>query len=187
MIVMKNFELLLISIALAMDAFSVSICKGLTMKHKFKRNSIVIALSFSIFQMLMPLLGYLLGSTLSNKLISFNHLIAFILLSIIGINMIKDAYHDEKLKIGLSISELFFLSIATSIDAMAIGITFSFLNVNLIIAITMIGITAFLFSIIGIFLGKLIGKKFEKKSEIIGGIVLILIGIKILLEHFNLF
>ena len=175
---MKNFELLLISIALAMDAFSVSICKGLTMKHKFRRNSLVIALSFSLFQMIMPLIGYFLGSKLSKSII------AFILLFVIGFNMIKEAYHDEDVKPGLAISELIFLSFATSIDAMAVGITFSFFDVNLKLAIIMIGLAAFLFSIVGVNLGKLIGNKFEKKAQIIGGGVLILIGFKILFEHF---
>ncbi|MBQ8472954.1 MAG: manganese efflux pump [Bacilli bacterium] len=184
---MKNIELLLISIALSMDAFSVSICKGLTMKHKFRRNSLIIAISFSFFQMLMPLIGYFLGSNLSDYFISFNHIIAFILLSVIGFNMIKESYHDEKVNDGLSIKELFMLSIATSIDAMAVGITFSFFEVNLVIAILMIGISAFVFSLIGVNIGKLIGKNFEKKAQIIGGIVLILIGVKILLEHFDIF
>lgn len=184
---MKNIELLLISIALSMDAFSVSICKGLTMKYKFKRNSLIIAISFSFFQMLMPLIGYFLGSNLNDYFISFNHIIAFVLLSVIGFNMIKESYHDEKVNEGLSIKELLMLSIATSIDAMAVGITFSFFSVNLVIAILMIGISAFVFSIIGVNIGKLIGKNFEKKAQIIGGIVLILIGVKILLEHFDIF
>ena len=120
---MNNIELLLISIGLAMDAFSVSICKGLTMKHKWRRNSFLIAFSFSFFQMLMPLIGYFLGSNLGEYFISFNHIIAFCLLTIIGINMIKESYKNEDIKIGLSIKELLMLSIATSIDAMAVGIT----------------------------------------------------------------
>ncbi len=181
---MKNYEIILISIALAMDAFSVSICKGLTMKYKFKRNSLIIAISFSLFQMIMPLIGYFLGSKLSNALIDFNHIIAFILLLVIGFNMLHDAYHDEKVKPGLSIGELIFLSFATSIDAMAIGITFSFFEVNLKFAIFSIGLAAFIFSLIGVNLGKIIGNKFEKQAQIIGGIVLIIIGFKILLEHF---
>ena len=181
---MKNFELLLISIALAMDAFSVSVCKGLTMKYKFKRNSFIIATSFSLFQMLMPLIGYFLGSKLSKSLIDFNHIIAFVLLFVIGFNMIREAYHDEETKSGLSISELVILSFATSIDAMAVGITFSFFDVNLKLAIIMIGVCAFLFSFLGVILGRLIGNKFEKKAEIFGGVVLILIAFKILLEHF---
>ena len=184
---MKNIELLLISIALAMDAFSVSICKGLTMKYKFKRNSIIIAISFSFFQMLMPLIGYFLGSNLNDYFLKFNHIIAFILLSIIGFNMIKESYKKEDINIGLSIKELLILSIATSIDAMAVGITFSLFSVNLLKSILMIGITAFIFSLIGVNIGKLLGANLEKKAQIIGGIVLILMGIKILLEHFGIF
>ncbi len=178
---MKTLELLLISISLAMDAFSVSICKGLNLKYKFKRNCFFIALSFSFFQMLMPFIGYLLGSFFSQKLIKFNYIIAFLLLTTIGINMIKESYQESDIKIGLSIKELLFLSIATSIDAMAVGIAFSFFRVNLLIAILTIGIVCFLFSYLGVRLGKLIGKKFN--MEILGGIILILIGLKILFEH----
>ena len=184
---MNNIELVLISIGLAMDAFSVSICKGLTMKYKWRRNIFLIAFSFSFFQMLMPLIGYFLGSNLNSYFISFNHIIAFVLLTIIGINMIKESYKNEDIKIGLSIKELLMLSIATSIDAMAVGITLSFFEVNLVFAILLIGITAFIFSLIGVNIGKFIGKNFEKKAQIIGGTVLILIGIKILLEHFDIF
>ena len=180
---MENIELLIISIALSMDAFSVSICKGLTMKYKFRRNSLIIAMSFSFFQMLMPLIGYFLGSHLSSYLINFNHIITFILLLVIGINMIKESYNKEDIKIGLSIKELLLLSIATSIDAMAIGITFSLFEVNLTMATLMIGITAFIFSLVGVYLGKLIGNKFEKKAQIFGGIILIILGVKILLEQ----
>ena len=133
--------------------------------------------------MLMPLIGYFLGNTLSNKLINFNHIIAFILLTIIGINMIKESYKDEDIKVGLSIKELIGLSIATSIDAMAVGITFAFFNIRLIKAILIIGIICFSLCLIGGYLGKLIGKKFNSLASIIGGIVLILIGLKILLEH----
>lgn len=181
---MNNIELLLISIALAMDAFSVSICKGLTMKNKFKRNRLVLAISFSIFQILMPIIGYLLGFKFKNNFINFSHIIAFSLLLLIGINMIKDSYSDDSLNSGLSIKELFGLSIATSIDALAIGVSFSFLNINITKAIIYIGITAFIFSFIGTTIGKLIGKKIEKQAQFVGGIILILIGIKILLEHF---
>jgi len=184
---MDIIELLLISIGLSMDAFSVSICKGLTMKYKFKRNSFIISLSFSFFQMLMPLLGYFLGNSLSDYFIKFNHVIAFVLLFVIGFNMIKESYHDEDVNIGLSIKELIMLSIATSIDAMAVGVTFAFFKVNLPLAISLIGISAFLFSLIGVNIGKLIGKRCQKISQILGGSVLILIGIKFLLEHFDIF
>lgn len=181
---MSNLKILFISIALAMDAFSVSICKGLTLNYKFKRNSLLIGLSFSFFQMLMPLIGYFLGNTLSSKLVKFNHIIAFILLCVIGINMIIESYKKEDIKNGLSLKELFFLSIATSIDAMAIGITFSFFEINLLFAILNIGIICFILSLIGVYLGQYIGNKFNNYTSIFGGIVLILIGFKILLEHF---
>ena len=184
---MKIYELILISIALSMDALSVSICKGLSIKYKFERNSLIIATSFSFFQMLMPLIGYFLVSKLSPILSDFNHLIASILLFIIGFNMIKESYQEENIKSALSISELLVLSLATSIDAMAVGITFSFLKVNLPLAIFLIGLMAFIFSLIGVNLGKIIGKKFEKKAEILGGVVLIILSLKILLEHFNIF
>ena len=184
---MNIIELLLISIGLSMDAFSVSICKGLSMKHKFRRNSFIIALSFSFFQMLMPLIGYFLGNSLNSYFVKFNHIIAFFLLLVIGINMIKDSYDDKDINIGLSIKELFILSIATSIDAMAIGITFAFFKVNLPVAIALIGISAFIFSLIGVNLGNFIGKISPKKAQIMGGIVLILLGFKILLEHFDIF
>lgn len=180
---MENIELLLISIALAMDAFSVSICKGLKLKYKFKRNSIIIALSFSLFQMLMPLIGYFLVKYLNSYFLKFNHIIAFFLLSVIGINMIKESYQDEDINTGLNIKELLILSIATSIDAMAVGITFSLFDVNLKIALSMIGIITFSFSLVGVYIGKIIGNKFNKIAGISGGIILILLGIKIFLEY----
>ncbi len=181
---MKTIELLIISIALAMDAFSVSICKGLNMTYKFRRNSLIISLSFSIFQMLMPLIGYFLGSKLNHYFITFNHMIAFVILSIIGINMIKESYSKDDIKTGLSINELISLSIATSIDAMAIGLTFSFFKINLLTTILLIGIITFILCFIGVNLGKYLGKNHEKKAQILGGIILIILGLKNLIEHF---
>ena len=184
---MNIIGLLLISISLAMDAFSVSICKGISMKYKFKRNSFLITLSFSLFQMIMPLIGYFLGSRLNNYFLKFNHLIAFFILFIIGFNMIKESYTSEDIKDGLSIKELILLSIATSIDAMAIGITFSLFNINLKLVIFLIGIITFVLCYIGVNLGKIIGNKLGKKASILGGIVLILMSIKILLEYLGFF
>ena len=184
---MEIKEIIFVSIALAMDAFSVSICKGLSMQYKFKRNALLIAICFSFFQMLMPLLGFYLGNCLNNYFIKFNYLIAFILLTIIGINMIKESYENKDINIGLSIKELLILSLATSIDAFSIGITFSFFKVNLLIAIILIGIITFILCLIGVILGKYIGNKLDKKAQIFGGIVLIIIGLKILLEHLNIF
>lgn len=184
---MKITEIIFISIALAMDAFSVSICKGLEMKYKFKRNALLIVISFSFFQMLMPILGYYLGNSFNNYFIKFNHIIAFILLTIIGINMIKESYENKDINIGLSIKELLILSIATSIDAFSIGITFSLFKVNLLTSIVLIGLITFILCLIGVHLGKYIGNKLDKKAQIFGGIILIIIGLKILLEHFIIF
>ena len=181
---MNYIELLLISFALSMDAFSVSICKGITLKYKIKRNSFIISLSFSIFQMLMPIIGYYLGSKLNNYFLSFNHLIAFIILLIVGINMIKESYKKEDINIGLSIKELISLSIATSIDALAVGITFSLFKINLLLSILTIGIITFILCLIGVNLGKYLNNKYEQKAEIFGGIILILIALKSLLDYF---
>ena len=175
-------EIILISIGLAMDAFAVSISKGLIMKKNYK-NALIIGLYFGIFQALMPLLGYLLGFSFSEVVTKINHYIAFVLLTIIGISMIlektSDIYADDKINFGTMI----LLSIATSIDALAIGVTFAFLNVNIIISVLIIGIITFIISTIGVLLGNKIGIKFKSKAQLAGGIVLILTGIKILLEH----
>ena len=175
-------EIILISIGLAMDAFAVSISKGLVMKKNYK-YALIIGLYFGIFQALMPLLGYLLGFSFSEVVTKINHYIAFVLLTIIGTSMIlektSDIYADDKINFGTMI----LLSIATSIDALAIGVTFAFLNVNIIISVLIIGIITFIISTIGVLLGNKIGIKFKSKAQLVGGIVLILTGIKILLEH----
>ena len=179
---MNNLKIILISIGLSMDAFSVSLCKGLSIKNNL--YSLILSLSFSIFQMIMPVIGYFLGNILSDKLIAFNHIIAFVLLSVVGINMIKDSYKKEDLDNKFNFKELITLSIATSIDALSVGITFSFFKINLIKTIITIGITCFIFSFLGTFIGRIIGNKINNLASIIGGVILILIGLKILLEHF---
>ena len=184
---MKIFELLIISISLAMDAFSVSICKGLTINRNIFKKAIIISISFSLFQILMPILGFYLGNSLNTYFLKFNKLIAFVLLFIVGFNMIKESFEDTNLKSSLSIVELFGLSIATSIDAFSIGLTFSLLSVNLKLALLFIFIITFILSFLGVMLGKIIGSKYEKISEIFGGIVLIIMSLKFLLEHFNIF
>ena len=181
---MNNLKIILISLSLSMDAFSASVCKCLNIKNNFKLTSLIISLSFSIFQMIMPLIGYFLGNTLSDKLINFNHIIAFVLLSVVGINMIKESYKKEDLNNNFNFKELITLSIATSIDALSVGITFSFFKINLVKTIITIGITCFLLSLLGCFIGKVIGNKINNLANIIGGVILILIGLKILLEHF---
>ena len=185
---MNIIELLLTSISLAMDAFAVSICKGLSMEKYSIKKGIIIGLYFGIFQSLMPMIGYLLGNYFENIINSIDHWIAFILLVIIGLNLIKDGLskEDEMLNENINIKEMIPLSIATSIDALAVGITFSILEINMIKVIIIIGIITLLLSIIGTKLGYSFGNKYKDKSKILGGVILIIIGIKILLKDLKL-
>ena len=182
---MGIIELIVLSIGLAMDAFAVSICKGLSMPRMKWKNAIIIGAYFGYFQALMPALGYLLGFNFQDRISNIDHWVAFILLGVIGINMIKEAVskdndvHNDSVKF----KDMMVLAIATSIDALAVGITFAFLNVNLILAISLIGIITFIISVLGVKVGNIFGDKYEKKAEFMGGIILILLGIKILLEH----
>ena len=182
---MGTWEIFAIAIGLAMDAFAVAICRGLK-NGKFKMSdAIITALFFGGFQALMPLLGYLVGSTFEVYVTKFDHWIAFVLLVIIGFNMIKEASSscpvDDKQKSG--IVNLIMLAIATSIDALAVGVNFAFLKVNVVLAVSVIGITAFVLSFIGVGIGNLLGYKFKKSAEIFGGAILIAMGTKILVEH----
>ena len=179
---MGVIELLLLSIGLAMDAFAVSVCKGISMKKINCKKSCIIGLWFGGFQALMPTIGYFLGSAFESLVTNIDHWIAFILLGIIGGNMIKEAFCKEKEDEESNDD----ISFKTSIDALAIGITFAFLKVNLLLAISMIGIITFVISIIGTKVGNKFGSKYEKKAELAGGIILILIGIKILLKHLGI-
>lgn len=178
-------EIILLSIGLGMDAFAVAICKGITMKKMNWKKAFIIGLYFGGFQALMPILGYFLGTTFENVIINLDHWVAFILLGIIGGNMIKESFSKEcdNFDDDVSFKTMILLAIATSIDALAIGITFAFLKVDLIFAISIIGIITFILSIIGTKIGNKFGDKYEKKAELIGGIILILLGTKILLEH----
>ena len=177
---MGIIELILISIGLAMDAFAVSICKGIKMTSKKTWHIIVIALFFGGFQMLMPIIGWFLGSRFESYITSFDHWIAFILLLIIGGKKDSD---DEELVTKFDVKEIFVLAIATSIDALAVGITFAFLKVNIMLASSLIGSITFILAIVGVLIGSVVGGKFKNKAELLGGIILILIGVKILLEH----
>lgn len=185
---MGLFEIISIGVGLSMDAFAVSICKGLSMKKLNWKNTIIIALWFGIFQALMPILGYALGTAFSDFVQSIDHWIAFVLLSIIGINMIRESTKKEEEGINdkIDFKTMLILAIATSIDALAVGITFAFFEVNLFLAITIIGIITFGLSILGVLIGNKFGSKFENKAELAGGIILILIGLKILLEHLGI-
>lgn len=181
-------EIFAIGVALAMDAFAVSICKGLSMKKINWKKAIIIGLYFGAFQALMPVIGYFLGTTLSGFVEKIDHWIAFVLLSIIGGNMIKESTDDEveKRNDKVDFKTMLVLAIATSIDAMAVGVTFAFLKTNLVLAISIIGIITFIISVLGVIIGNKFGDKFQNKAELIGGIVLIIIGLKILLEHLGI-
>ena len=186
-IAMTFLELLLIAIGLSMDAFSVSICKGLTTKRFSWRMALICGLWFGLFQALMPIIGYFLGSQFARFIESVDHWIAFGLLALIGANMIREAVSDEKEDDkdngALDFKTMLFLAIATSIDALAVGVSFACIQVKLWSSVLIIGITTFLFSVVGVKIGNVFGSKFEKSAEIVGGIILILIGLKILLEH----
>ena len=185
---MKLYEIIVIGIGLAMDAFAVSVCKGLSMKKIDWKKAIIIALYFGIFQAVMPVIGYFLGNTFSAFVQKVDHWIAFILLAIIGGNMIRESRDDEveKRNDKVDVKTMVILAIATSIDALAVGVTFAFFEVNLLLAITIIGIITFVLSILGVVIGNKFGDKFQNKAELAGGIILILIGLKILLEHLGI-
>ena len=178
-------ELLLLSIVLAMDAFAVSICKGISMKKMNWKKAIIIGLYFGGFQALMPTIGFFLGSAFQNLITSIDHWIAFLLLTIIGGGMIKESFGDdsENRNDDVSLKTMIVLAIATSIDALAVGITFAFLKVNLILAVSLIGIITFVLVVAGTKIGNKFGDKYESKAELVGGVILVLLGIKILLEH----
>lgn len=186
---MGVIEILLLGIGLAMDAFAVSICKGLSMKKMNWKNAIIIALYFGVFQALMPMIGYFLGITFESLVTTFDHWIAFILLSLIGGKMIKESFdsEDNKKNDKVDFKTMIVLAIATSIDALAVGITFAFFDVDLMLAISSIGIITFIISILGVKIGNRFGDKYQNKAELMGGIILVLLGIKILLEHLNIF
>ena len=182
-------ELFLIGVGLSMDAFAVSICKGLGMSRLNMRQAAAISLFFGGFQALMPLIGWALGSQLTDFITPIDHWIAFGLLAFVGGKMLWDAFHEDDEDEGvqtdekLDLKELLMLAIATSIDALAVGITFAFLQVAIVPSITIIGLTTFVISFAGVAVGHFFGARFEKPATIVGGVVLILIGVKILLEH----
>lgn len=186
---MTFFELFLIGIGLSMDAFAVSICKGLSMQKIDKKYTLCIGLFFGGFQALMPLTGYLLGSQFSGYIERFDHWIAFVLLALIGFNMIKESREEEeeeeKPYAGVNFKELLILAVATSIDALAVGVSFAFLGVHIAPAVTLIGCTTFVLTLVGVWVGNLFGSRYKSRAELTGGIILILIGVKILLEHLD--
>lgn len=181
---MTLFDLILIAISLSMDAFAVSICKGLSVHKVSFAHAMTCGLWFGGFQFLMPTLGFFLGDRFAVVLTNFGPWVAFVLLAIIGVNMMRESFGgDEKLDDDYSAKTMLPLAVATSIDALAVGITFAFLQVNMYIALPLIGGVTFLLSFAGVKLGHAFGAKYKSKAECLGGLVLILIGLKILLEH----
>ena len=182
---MGFLETIFIAIGLAMDAFAVSVCKGLsTFKMNWKK-AFVIAVYFGVFQMVMPLLGFLLGIGFSEWIETIDHWIAFILLSFIGVKMIKESFDkSENVDDKIDFKTMSILAIATSIDALAIGITYAFLDVkNCLFSFSLIGIITFIISLFGVIIGNKFGTKYGNKAELVGGLILIFIGTKILIEH----
>ena len=187
---MGFFELLLLAVGLSMDAFAVSVCKGLSMKKADLKASAICGAWFGGFQGLMPLIGFFLGTIFADAIVAIDHWIAFGLLAIIGINMLKEAFgkeEEEENSADLSVKTMFVMAIATSIDALAVGISLAMAgNVNIFAAVTLIGITTFALSGVGVKIGNIFGSRFEKPAQIAGGVILILLGAKILLEHLGI-
>ena len=181
---MGFLELLIIAVGVSMDAFAVSICKGLSTRQVRVSDALTAGLWFGGFQALMPLIGFYLGVSFADFVAEVDHWIAFVLLGIIGAKMIKESFENESCDISSDFScrSMLPMAIATSIDAFAVGITYAVLKTDILIPVIMIGVTAFIFTIIGLYLGKKIGNYFGDKFEILGGVILILLGVKILLE-----
>ncbi|GFH94768.1 putative manganese efflux pump MntP [Lachnospiraceae bacterium] len=182
---MTLLNLFLIAVGLSMDAFAVSVCKGLAMEKAPLKKAAIAGVWFGSFQALMPLLGYLLGNRFEKYITHIDHWITFGLLALIGANMVKEAFskEEEKASSTMYFKEMFLLAVATSIDALAVGITFAFLRVDLLPAVCLIGATTFVLSALGVKVGNLFGSRYKSRAELAGGILLILMGVKILLEH----
>lgn len=186
---MSIAELLLLAVGLSMDAFAVSVCKGLAMNGSTWKASVSCGVWFGGFQALMPLIGFSLGSLFADAISSIDHWIAFGLLAIIGANMLKEALsgEEEEANADLSVKTMFLMAVATSIDALAVGISLAMAgSVNILLAVTLIGFCTFGLSAVGVQIGSVFGSRFEKKAEVAGGLILIALGIKILLEHMGI-
>ena len=186
---MSLMELFLIAVGLSMDAFAVSVCKGLSVRKATVKHALCVGLYFGGFQALMPLIGYLLGTQFESVITSVEHWIAFGLLAFIGGNMIREALgrEEEKLDDSFSFRTMMTLAVATSIDALAMGVTFAFLRVDIVPAVLLIGATTFVLSAVGLKVGNVFGAKYKARAEQFGGVVLVLMGLKILLEHLGVF
>ena len=189
---MGLLELFLIAVGLSMDAFAVAVCQGLCMPKLNLRHGAVIALFFGGFQALMPLLGWVLGSQFASYIQNIDHWVAFVLLALIGGNMIREAMSPEDEETACAVDyrldykQLFLMAIATSIDALAVGVTFAFLRVKIVPAVTLIGCTTFCLSLVGVVVGNFFGARYKRRAELTGGIILVLLGLKILLEHLGI-
>ncbi len=184
---MSIFALFTLAVGLSMDAFAVSVCKGLALPKVKLRHMVLVGLWFGGFQALMPAIGYFLGAQFSSYISNFDHWIAFILLGIIGGSMIKEALEkddeEECPDAGLGVKTMFLMAVATSIDALAVGVTLAFLKVDVVSSVLFIGVVTFVISAVGVRIGNIFGTKYKSKAELLGGIILIILGIKILLEH----
>ena len=183
---MSLVELFILAVGLSMDACAVSVCKGLSVTKLKLKHALLCGIYFGGFQALMPFFGWLLGSQFSDLIASIDHWIAFVLLGFLGINMIREAFSKEEEECpdaSFSAKAMLTMAVATSIDALAVGVTFAFLDVAIIPAITFIGVTTFFFSAIGVKIGNVFGSRFKSKAELFGGLVLVLMGCKILIEH----
>lgn len=184
---MGFWELLLVAVGLSMDAFAVAVCKGLSLRTLRVRDGLLIGLYFGVFQAGMPLLGFLLGGAFANVIARYDHWIAFVLLALIGGNMIKESRDQAcSCDASLRVLDMLGLAVATSIDALAVGVTFAFLEVPILPAVSLIGATTFLLSVLGALLGRMFGLRYKSRAELLGGAVLILMGLNILLEHLGL-
>lgn len=179
--------LFIIAVGLSMDAFAVAVCKGLSMRRMCWKNAFIVGLYFSVFQALMPLIGYYVGIQFRESIVQVDHWIAFLLLSLIGGNMILESRKKEEVfDDRMNVSHMLVLAVATSIDALAIGVTFAFLKVKIFEAVLQIGLVTLCFSVAGVKIGNIFGVKYKSRAELAGGVILILMGIKILLEHLEI-
>ena len=185
---MTFLELLILAVGLSMDAFAVAVCKGLALRKAGVRELLIPGLWFGAFQALMPLLGWLLGARFERYIVSVDHWIAFVLLAGIGANMLREALKEEESgeDASLAVKVMLPLALATSIDALVVGITFAFLQVRILPAVCFIGVITFLFSMAGVKIGSIFGERWRKGAEIAGGVILILLGLKILLQHLGI-
>jgi len=187
---MGMLELFLLAVGLSMDAFAVALCKGLCMRTASVKNALIVGLWFGAAQALMPLIGYFLGVSFAGYIQQYDHWVAFVLLGFLGVKMIREAFGPEEeceeCPVALRFRDMLVLSIATSIDALAAGITFAFLQIHIVPAVSFIGVTTFLLSAVGVKIGNIFGVRFKKWAELAGGIILILMGVKVLLEHLGI-